>query len=84
MHIAALTSEQVTALRVVRGDQVPRYPFSRSQTRHQDQNLLVALMLVERHHRFFEITNRGADYLRRIDAEALSEDSGEPASERLR
>ena len=76
MHTATLTNDQVMVLRAVRGDLVPHGPFIRPKTRHQDQNFLVALMLVERHRGFFEITNRGADYLRRIDAEAPSKDSG--------
>jgi hypothetical protein len=71
--ISALTDNQLMALRFSRGDCMHRSPGFRPLTSRQDQNLLVALMLIERRDGWFQITERGRDYLARVDAETLAE-----------
>jgi hypothetical protein len=80
----ALTDDQLMTLRVARGDHVPDSDFTTSQTRHHDQNLLVAMLLIERRRGSFEITSRGADYLDRFDADALSGNSDHQTAGRIR
>ena len=70
---SSLTDDQLTALRMARGDRMRPSPYLRPQTRRQDQNLLIALMLIERRDGVFQITERGCSYLERIDAETLTE-----------
>lgn len=78
----ALTDDQLMALRFARGDRMPQSPHLWPQTKRQDLNLLVALMLIERRDGLFQATGRGRDYLDRVDAEALAEHADEQATAR--
>jgi hypothetical protein len=75
--VAALSPDQLTLLRLARGDRLPRSPFERPQTRYLDRSLLVTLRLLEIHGASFELTPLGAACLKRIEAEMLSKDPWE-------
>ena len=68
----ALTDDQLSALRLVRGDSLPPGPPARPQTRTQDRNLLMVLRLIELRGASYRLTARGAEYLERADLEGLA------------
>jgi hypothetical protein len=72
----SLTDDQLTALRLVRGDSLPSNPFERPQTRQQDRNLLMVLQLITRSAGSHQLTSRGAAYLSRIESEAGDQFAG--------
>lgn len=80
--VAALTPDQLTALRLARGDCLPANPYERPRTRFQDRYLLLALRLIERRGAVCELTPLGAAYLRRVDAEMLADRWEEPLDAR--
>ena len=63
----ALTFDQLTELRIARGDRMERSPHSRPQTIRQDRLLLVTLKLMARSEDSWLITERGRSYLGRIE-----------------
>ena len=81
----SLTDDQITALRLVRGDRLPPYPFRRPQTRIQDRSLLLALALIAPVGRGrFELTERGVRYLASVDEAAFAESLGSQTAVQMR
>lgn len=70
----ALTDDQMSALRLVRGDSLPPGPLTSPRTRIQDRNLLMVLRLIELRGASFRLTTRGAEYLERAELETLADE----------
>ena len=73
----ALTHDQLTWLRLVRGDSLPPNPLAAPRTCIQDRNLLTRLRLIELRGASYRLTRRGADYLERVEFESLADETAE-------